>query len=383
MVALLRTTDDRPLALMQRPSPSNERWEHPGATRVIALEGSNFTEPASWTAPEDTRLSAFACTSSVRLLRVNQSQRAALALRTAVVLSALTEWPNRVGNKRGGISACLRDRGGVMHVVITGASSGIGEALAREYLARGASVTLVARRAALLQNIAQSAPGRVHVVVSDLTDTERACDFLDGAERALGPIDVLINNAGASMVHRTVDTVWEQADALFRLNVLTPFKLTIAVAPRLLSRGQGCIVDVASVSALAPTPGFFFYSASKAALAAGSESLREELRRGGVHVLTVYPGPVHTPMADANFAALDPTLAKRMPTGDTRTLARLIADAVVKRKPRVIYPRVYTFTRYLPALARWLVDRSSPEIKTPRVQLAFVQAEDTAPPAAS
>lgn len=268
-----------------------------------------------------------------------------------------------------------------MHVVITGASSGIGEALAREYLTRGANVTLVARRAALLQQVADGAPGRVHVVVRDLSDTEHACDFLDSAEANFGPIDVLINNAGASMVHRTVDAVWPQAEALFRLNVLTPFKLTLAVAPRMLARGQGCIVDVASVAALAPTPGFFFYNASKAALAAGSESLREELRRGGVHVVTVYPGPVHTPMGDANFAALDPKLARRVPTGDTRTLARLVANAVAKRKARVIYPKFYLLTRYLPTLARWVTDRTSPEIITPRVQLAFAPAEDaTVPP---
>ena len=267
-----------------------------------------------------------------------------------------------------------------MHVVITGASSGIGEAIAREYLARGANVTLVARRAQLLQEIAESAPGRTHLVVSDLSIPERACDFIAGAEAAFGPIDVLINNAGASMVHRTVDTVWEQADALFRLNVLTPFRLTVALAPRMLARGQGCIVDIASAAALAPAPGFFFYNASKAALAAGSESLRAELRRGGVHVVTVYPGPVHTPMGDANFAAFDPDFPKRVPTGDTRTLARLVADAVAKRKPRVIYPRFYSLTRYFPVLARWLVDRTAPEIKTPRVQLAFTRDQDATPP---
>jgi short-subunit dehydrogenase len=263
-----------------------------------------------------------------------------------------------------------------MHVVITGASSGIGEALAREYLARGASVTLVARRASLLHAIAESAPGRTHVVARDLSEVEHANDFIEGAEAALGPIDVLINNAGASMVHRTVDTDWSQAETLLRLNLLTPFKLTVTLMPRMLARGSGCIVDVASTSALAPAPGFFFYNASKAGLAAASESLRVELRRGGVHVVTVYPGPVHTPMADANFSAFDPELARRMPTGDTRVLARLIAEAVEKKQPRVIYPRVYAFTRHLPALVRLLIDRVSPEIKTPRVQLAFAGSEE-------
>ena len=110
-----------------------------------------------------------------------------------------------------------------MHVAITGASSGIGEALAREYMAKGASLTLVARRAERLQALASEAPDRTHVVVADLSIVERATDWIAAAERQLGPIDVLVNNAGASMVHPTVATDWGEAEALLRLNVLTPF----------------------------------------------------------------------------------------------------------------------------------------------------------------
>src|SRR5207237_5923778 len=103
--------------------------------------------------------------------------------------------------------------------------------------------------------------------------------------------------------------------ALFALNVLTPFKLTCTLGPGMMTRGRGCIVDIASVAALAPQPGFFFYNALKAALSAASESLRGELRGHGVHVLTVYPGPVRTPMADANFAVFGPSVARLTPTG--------------------------------------------------------------------
>jgi short-subunit dehydrogenase len=258
-----------------------------------------------------------------------------------------------------------------MHVAITGSSSGIGEALAREYLARGTRVTLLARRRERLQAIAGESNENTHLVGIDLSRVEEACDWIEGAQAKLGPIDVLVNNAGASMVHPTVATDWPEAETLLRLNVLTPFKLTCALAPQMLARGHGCIVDISSVAALAPPPGFFFYNASKAALAAASESLRAELRRGGVHVLTVYPGPVRTPMADANFAVFGATTARLTPTGDARVLARLIANAVERRRPRVIYPRVYSLARFFPTLARLVVDHGTPSMRRPRVHVAF------------
>jgi short-subunit dehydrogenase len=258
-----------------------------------------------------------------------------------------------------------------MHVAVTGASSGIGEAIAREYLSRGDSVTLVARRADRLQAVAKESGGRAHVASADLADVERATDWIAGAEEQLGPIDVLVNNAGASMVHPTMSTDWNEAKTLLALNVLTPFRLTCALGPAMIERGRGSIVDIASVAALAPQPGFFFYNASKAALSAASESLRGELRQHGVHVVTVYPGPVRTAMADANFAVFDPSVARLTPTGDTRTLAKLVARAVEKKKPRVIYPGVYAVTRWFPWLARWAIDRRMPPMLRPRTTVAF------------
>ena len=253
-----------------------------------------------------------------------------------------------------------------MHVAITGASSGIGRALAQNYLSNGAKVTMLARRLEHMRETAGPMSGQANFVVADLGNTEDACHWVDDAEALFGPIDILINNAGASMVHPTIETDWTAAQGLIQLNVLTPFKLTCTLAPRMVARRSGCIVDIASAAALAPQPGFFFYNASKAALSAASESLREELRPYGVHVLTVYPGPIHTPMGDANFSVFDPHLARWTPTGDPKVLAKLIANAVEKRRPRVIYPRVYALARWLPALSRWAVDRFTPPMKHPR-----------------
>jgi short-subunit dehydrogenase len=182
---------------------------------------------------------------------------------------------------------------------------------------------------------------------------------------ALGPVDVLVNNAGAQVVRRTVDTSWEEGERQMRLNALTPFRLTTRVLPDMIARGRGTIVDVASIAAIAPTPGMFFYSASKAALAAASEGLRGELRGTGVHVVTVYPGPVRTAMEATGRAGYEESWAMRVftPTGDAPVLARRIANAVAARRPRVIYPRVYALLRHIPNLIRFVLDHFTPPLK--------------------
>jgi short-subunit dehydrogenase len=252
-----------------------------------------------------------------------------------------------------------------VHVVVTGASSGIGEALVREYLRRGASVTLVARRKAMLDELARGQEDRCHVVEADLSEPERACDWVSGAESALGPVDVLVNNAGAQIVARTVDTSVEDGERILRLNVLSPLRLTKRVLPGMIERKKGAIVDISSVSGIAPTPAMFYYNASKAGIAAASESLRGELRGTGVHVLTVYPGPVRTPLETRGRAAYEETRMMRLftPVGDAGVLARKIADGVASRRARIIYPGIYASCRHLPNLTRFVLDRFTPPLK--------------------
>ena len=132
-----------------------------------------------------------------------------------------------------------------MHVVVTGASSGIGEAIAREYFARGASVTLVARRKEHLERIAAAGTGRAHVVNADLADPGAAWTWVDEAESALGPIDVLVNNAGIQIVKHAADTEWDAAERLLRLDLLVPLRLTTLVLQRMIPRRSGTIVDIA------------------------------------------------------------------------------------------------------------------------------------------
>jgi short-subunit dehydrogenase len=251
-----------------------------------------------------------------------------------------------------------------MHVAITGASSGIGEALARAFAARGASVTLVARRHDRLTTIASALGGKTFVHAADLSIPETAAAWIGPAEEALGPIDVLVNNAGVQHVERTSLLVPERGEELLRLNVFTPMRLTRAVLPGMIARGRGTIVDIASMAALAPMPGMFYYNAAKGGLGNASEGLRGELLGTGVHVVTVYPGPVDTAMARAGYEKYTPTLAARLsPQGTTEGLARLILRAVDRRRARVIYPRAYALALSFPRIARWFTGRFSPPLK--------------------
>lgn len=252
-----------------------------------------------------------------------------------------------------------------MHVVITGASSGIGEALANEYFTRRAHVTLVARRLELLEKLAKKTDTRTHLVQADLSDPAQVTSWVDGAEQALGPIDVLINNAGVQIVRSFTHTPLEDGKRLLQIDLLAPLELSHLVARRMVARRQGVLVDVASMAGLAPTPGMAFYNAAKGGLAAASEALRAELKEHGVHVVTVYPGPIKTPMEVAGRSVYGESLMTRLfaPSGDPDVLARLVADAVEQRQPRVIYPFMNVLGRHLPGLTRVLLDTFTPRLK--------------------
>ncbi len=250
-----------------------------------------------------------------------------------------------------------------MHVAITGASSGIGEALAREYAKAGAALTLVARRKARLDEIARETGARCHTVGADLSDSAHAADWLDEAEKTLGPIDVLINNAGADNAVATLKADLDEAIALLHLNLLSPLTIIRHLGPRMTARRSGTIVNIASVAALSPVPMKAWYAASKAGIAMFSETLRYEISRCGVNVLTVYPGPVKTPMADKAYEAMGGRkgVAGLVPEGKAEVLAQIVRRAVERRQARVIYPAFYSSQWYAPKLSGWVAGTFGPK----------------------
>ena len=186
-------------------------------------------------------------------------------------------------------------------VFITGASSGIGEALARHYAARGATLGLVARREDLLARLRDSLPTPAEIYPCDVRDLAAlkagAADFI--ARR--GAPHIVIGNAGIS--HGTATEIAEDA-AVFRevldINVMGLVHTFHPFVEAMRARGSGTLVGIASVAGLRGLPGASAYSASKAAAIRYLESLRVELRASGVKVTTICPGYIATPMTQRN-----------------------------------------------------------------------------------
>ena len=249
------------------------------------------------------------------------------------------------------------------HVAVTGASSGIGEAIARAYAAAGARVTVVARRRDRLEALAADLGAAVHVAPADMEDAAAAVGWIDAAEAAQGPIDVLVLNAGVQYVEPALGVDDARELAIMTVNLLAPLRIARRVAPAMAARGAGAIVVVSSIAGLVNTPGMAHYNASKAGVAAWFETLRDELRGSGVRVCTVYPGPVATAMETAAREKIGASAAAdRLPTGTPERLAARVLKAVAKGSPRVVYPRIYGAMRYARITSQWFTSRFAPRL---------------------
>jgi len=184
-------------------------------------------------------------------------------------------------------------------VMITGASSGIGKGLALEIAARGGRLGLLARRAELLNEIVaeiEKRNGRAVAVSADVRDAQAVRAGADTIRAELGPIDVMIANAGiAPIVHVTKLQAEEVAEAL-DINVVGAVNSVTSVLPEMMERKQGQLVAISSLAAYRGLPISAAYCASKAALSSFFESLRIDLKESGIDVTIVYPGFIKTPL---------------------------------------------------------------------------------------
>lgn len=179
-------------------------------------------------------------------------------------------------------------------VLITGASRGIGEALARSFSAAGATVALVARSEDQIRALATELGGDAYT--ADLSDPTQVAGLIDRVERRGAPIDVLVNNAGLDSTAGFTDAPDDELRRITEVNYLAPAELCRQVIPGMLSRGGGHIVNISSVAGSVVFPGLVTYSASKAALSHFTAGLRADLRGLPVRTTLVELGPVPTDM---------------------------------------------------------------------------------------
>ena len=238
-----------------------------------------------------------------------------------------------------------------LRVVISGASSGLGLALARHYLQQGAQVAACARRADLLQMLSEQYPGQVYCYPLDVRDAAAlqaaAQDFISRA----GVPDIVIANAGVS--RGTVTDYAEDIDAfqqVMDINVLGVVKTFQPFMSAMRKAGNGTLVGVASVAGFRGIPGSEAYSASKAALISYLESLRVELHGSGVSVVTLCPGYIETPMTEINPYAMPFIL----PADEA---ARRMARVIAARKSFAVVPwQMGLVGSVMKLLPNWLYD---------------------------
>lgn len=186
-------------------------------------------------------------------------------------------------------------------VLITGASSGIGAALAEGFAAAGATVGICARRVDRLDEVLERC--RVHSPESrrwvvDLADPAAVDRLAVDALDELGGVEILVNNAGIPKRRHVTRLDPDTVETTMAINYLSPIRLTLALLPHMLERNQGRIVNVSSVAATLSSPGEAAYDASKAALSVFSEAMAIDLWDTGIEVLVVYPGLVATELFD-------------------------------------------------------------------------------------
>lgn len=246
-------------------------------------------------------------------------------------------------------------------VLITGASSGIGEATAKLYATKGARVLLLARNAARLDAVAaaiRAAGGTATPYPVDLADAAAIAETAERIGREAGTPDILINNAGAGRWLPFLDTTPEEARAMMAVPYFAAFDLTRALLPGMIARGSGGLVFISSPASYLAWPRASAYIAARRAVTGLADTLRSELKSAGIKVTLVALGTVETPYWENN-----PGSRENMPETDKRLVpvltpeqaAEAIVDGAETGKPLVVRPAIYRMLFILNALFPRLV----------------------------
>lgn len=238
--------------------------------------------------------------------------------------------------------------------VVTGASTGIGRALAIELAERGCDVGLLARRQHLLEEVAgevERRGRRAAIAVCDVARRDEVFEAIRTVQEKLGPTDLLIANAGMGDPVKVTEFDVERIERMYQVNVLGAIYAIGAVLPHMLQEKRGHIVGISSLAGYRGFPQSSTYCATKAALRVQLEGLRVELRPRNVYVTVVCPGFIRTPMTEKNKFYM-PFLM------DADVAAIKIANAIARKKRVYAFPwQMALFVGLLRALPPWLYDR--------------------------
>lgn len=192
--------------------------------------------------------------------------------------------------------------------IITGASSGIGKSTALAFAKAGIDVALVARSAEKLEAVRQAvveAGVEAKIYPVDLAQIEQVKDTMSAIATELGTVDILVNNAGIGYTNPLSETPLTDWQQTLDLNLTSVFQCIVGILPHMRPRANGIIINVASIAAATPFPGWGAYSVSKAGLVALSKTLAAEERNNGIRVVTISPGAVNTSIWDTETVNAD------------------------------------------------------------------------------
>ncbi|HYV12559.1 MAG TPA: SDR family NAD(P)-dependent oxidoreductase [Pyrinomonadaceae bacterium] len=243
-------------------------------------------------------------------------------------------------------------------VMITGASSGLGKGMALEIAARGGHLGLLARREDLLKEIVEEIRNvKAVFATADVRDAKAVREAADRFRKELGPIDILIANAGIGTADHATSLTPEHAANVIGINVLGAINSVAAVLPEMVERKKGRLVAISSLAAYRGLAKSAAYCASKAALSAYFESLRIDLRHAGVGVTTIHPGFIKTDLTAGRHSKM-PYL---MELDDG---VRRIINAIEKEKKTYAFPwqlaTIVRATMMMPAaMYDWIAERNS------------------------
>jgi short-subunit dehydrogenase len=238
--------------------------------------------------------------------------------------------------------------------IITGASSGLGWEMAKALAKEGCAVGAIARRKEQLEALVaeiQAAGGKAVYAAADVAERAQALAAVRKLREQLGPVDLLIANAGVGIPTRLEPINMEEIELTFKVNTLGAIYAIEAVLPEMLQRGRGHLAAVSSLAAYKGLPGESAYCASKAAVSTYMEGLRIQLRKRGIYVTTICPGFVTTPMTASHDFHMPWLMSAERAAG-------LMIRALARKKKVYNFPWQTTLLMKLTAwMPDWLVER--------------------------